>query len=303
MGERQETHSHLWYTRKNGEVKGPFPLKMVRRFVLLGRLALKDEASPDTERWQPIAELPVLIPPEVLEADTEEGRQRLMMARIREDERARDRRTGEPVAPAETDRRTGHERREPEPDPLVDHRVLRHRLAARDRERESRLAPSLVLISLLAALAGGWLYVQQGSPLVNGGTPVCGAPAAPGVNWRNCKLEGLQAHGADLQKAQISNADLRGADLRGANLHSANLAYTNLSTADIAYADLGGASLKGAGLRNADLSYARLQGADLSFADLRGAKLGGAELAEVRLDKAIWLDGRECARGSLGECR
>ncbi|NIP73154.1 MAG: pentapeptide repeat-containing protein [Gammaproteobacteria bacterium] len=303
MGERQETHSHLWYTRKNGEVKGPFPLKMVRRFVLLGRLTLEDQASADAQHWQRIAELPVLIPAEVLEADTEEGRQRLMMARIREDERRGDRRTGEAAAPTDADRRTGRERREPEPGLLVGHRMLRHRLAARDRTPEGRLLPVLILIGLLAALAGGWWYLQQRVPLASDAAPACGAPAAPGVNWSNCKLEGVQAHGADLRRARIGNADLRGADLRGANLRGANLAYTNLSTADISYADLGGASLKGAGLRNADLSYARLHGADLSFADLRGANLGGAELADVRLGKAIWLDGRECARGSLGGCR
>jgi uncharacterized protein YjbI with pentapeptide repeats len=61
--------------------------------------------------------------------------------------------------------------------------------------------------------------------------------------------------------------------------------------------------LVGVGLRNADLSYANLSGADLSYADLRGANLGAADLTGVKLDNAIWIDGNECAAGSVGECK
>ena len=59
----------------------------------------------------------------------------------------------------------------------------------------------------------------------------------------------------------------------------------------------------GAGLRNADLSYANLRGADLGYADLRGANLGAADLSGAKLDNAIWIDGNECAAGSVGECK
>jgi len=61
--------------------------------------------------------------------------------------------------------------------------------------------------------------------------------------------------------------------------------------------------MKGTMLRNTDLSYADLSGADLRYANLTGANLGGTILIGARLDHAIWPDGRECAEGSVGNCR
>lgn len=301
MAERQEIHSHLWYTRKRGEVKGPFPVKMVRRFVLLGRLALEDEASQDGASWQPIAQLPALVPREVLEAHTEEGYQRLLAARMREDERTGDRRHGRGGAP-EAERRRRQDRRGPEPEPIQEHRASRKQRLEAPPGGASNLAPGLGWTAILVAVLAGALFVYRSLPIVPERHIDCASAPAPGVQWSNCRLEGLGAPGVDLREADADNADLRGAELRGADLRQSNLAYTNLSTADLSYSDLRGARLVGAGLRRTDLSYTRLAGADLSYADLRGANLGGAELADVRLDKAIWLDGRVCAAGSVGRC-
>ena len=51
-----------------------------------------------------------------------------------------------------------------------------------------------------------------------------------------------------------------------------------------------------------NLSYSNLSDSDLSFANLRDAKLGGSDLQNAKLDKAIWIDGRICAAGSIGNC-
>jgi hypothetical protein len=134
-------------------------------------------------------------------------------------------------------------------------------------------------------------------------TPNCAASPAPAVDWRNCRLAGLNAAGADLRGLNGQNAGLSAARLGAADLTSALLDYADLRKADLAYALLPKASLRGADLRAADLTNADLSGADLRFADLRGTLLGGALLDGAKLGKALWGDGQICAEGSLGACR
>ncbi|MDH5183375.1 MAG: hypothetical protein OEX12_05740, partial [Gammaproteobacteria bacterium] len=58
-------HSHknsLFYTRRDNEVLGPFPVGQITRYLLLGRVKLSDEISEDHESWQVIANRPELIP-------------------------------------------------------------------------------------------------------------------------------------------------------------------------------------------------------------------------------------------------
>jgi len=293
--------SHLWYTRRNGEVKGPFPSGSVRSFVLLGRLELTDEVSADQEHWFPVRDVPDLVPVEVRDADTAEGQERLLRARLREDERLQERRSDE-VSP-EMERRRRGDRRAPEPDTVLSHRETRKQLWAFYRGGERNLGAALGWLVVFAFVLGAGVFVYTHLPREPVAEPQCDAAPAAGVVWSNCALEGIDAAGADLRGARLDNADLRGADLHGADLSGAQLSYANLSTVDLRYANLTGAHLKGAGLRNAWLVNARFKGADLSFADLRGAEIGGALFDGARLDKAIWLDGRVCADGSVGVCR
>jgi len=46
-----------------------------------------------------------------------------------------------------------------------------------------------------------------------------------------------------------------------------------------------------------------LRDADFGQANLQGANLTGVKLNGVKLGQAIWVDGRVCANGSVGECR
>lgn len=290
---------HLWFTRHQGGVKGPFPAGLIRRFVLLGRLQAADEVSADREQWFSIGDIAELMPEEMLHLDTEEGRQRYLMARMREDERLRERRSRAAMVGV---RRHSPERRVQEEPILISHREVRRRQQELSQSRQSWVGGSIVLAVILTLLVGIGLFVYHALPSRSAARPDCAAPPAVAVNWSNCNREGLRAAGADFRRAQVDNADLRGADLHGAVLDMANLAYTNLSSSDLRFASLLGARLVGAGLRNADLSHARFDNADLSFVDLRGANIDGALFRGARLDKAIWVDGRVCADGSVGRC-
>jgi hypothetical protein len=137
---------------------------------------------------------------------------------------------------------------------------------------------------------------------VSNGQPDCAAAPRPAVDWRNCRLLGLSAEWAELQRMNGQNAVLRAARLNAADLSFAMLDYADLSSADLAYTLLHGASLRGADLRGADLTNSDLSQSDLSFADLRGARLGAALLQGASLHNALWFDGRICAKDSLGAC-
>jgi hypothetical protein len=296
----EDNHSHLWYSRKAGDVKGPFPAGTIRRFVLLGRLTVDDQVSSDQTEWHHIRDLPELIPEEMRKLETEEDRQRLLAARLREDERLRDRRGGPNTSQA--GRRRGKDRRKPEDPLIVAHREHREQLQREYTRKENNLWPGLWVSGILLALLAIGIYVYTALPTQRASTPECAAPPAPGVDWSNCQLEGVRAAGAKLTGARIDNANLSGANFRGADLDKSDLAYSNLSASDLSYCNLRDSNLVGVGLRHADLSHARLNNANLSYADLQGANLGGADLEGAKLDKAIWVDGSVCAPGSVGRC-
>ncbi len=77
----------------------------------------------------------------------------------------------------------------------------------------------------------------------------------------------------------------------------------DLTNADLSKTDLRGAKLMEARLNGANLSGANLSGAQLYFSDLRAATITGAKFGNAQLTNAIWVDGRLCAHGSLGQCK
>lgn len=295
------THEHLWYTRRYGRVRGPFPQQQITHYILLGRIRADDELSTDQENWVPVESLPHLIPDVMKNVASEEDRHRLHLARLRADERrGGDRRSERMENSAEECRREG-DRRQEEDSAILRHRELRRSVL--DAARTERTAPCgpmcrllLIAVTTLALL---FLVFTPDAPVSN---VDCAAAPAPGVNWSNCRSPGLVAEHADLRKAQARNMDLTGAHLVGAVLTESDLAYSLLNLADLRRADLSNARLMGTGLRAADLRGARLVGADLSYADLRDARLEGADLSGARLDNSIWSDGRTCQSGSLGTC-
>lgn len=141
----------------------------------------------------------------------------------------------------------------------------------------------------------------------------CNAPAAAGVDWQRCYMDGRGfvadiLTGSRLRETSFQRSDLSGANLGkvdgyrarfvSARMRGAILDDGLFSDADFTKADLSGASLKRADLRRARFFHASLRGADLTGARTQGAEMPGADLSG-----AIWTDGlRRCAEGSLGQC-
>ncbi len=278
------------YVRKKGKVLGPFPPRQISQSLLLGRFRESDEVSEDRESWVTIQSREDLLPDVLQEEPSDElAQERLMAARRWADERR-------PQHGAHAD-----SRRSPEPDELLEYRSHRESIYKHFLQRRefSVLQAALVLLAVSGLIFAGFHF----SPQTQIEQAACDAVARPGVNWRNCRMAGLQSLNSDLQGANLDSANLNGANLFGSNLSGANLMYTDLSMANLSYVDFRQARMKGSNLQRADLSHADFSAADLSYADFSGAKMQDVRLDGARLDNAIWVDGRTCLEGSLGECR
>lgn len=289
----------LWYVRKDGRIRGPFPAGQIAREILLGRIRDNDELSTDREHWRLLSALPQLVPEVMQRTDTAEGRQHLLLARLREDERMHDRR-GPVHAPADSSQRHG-DRRTVESFDVVAHRERVTRWAAEEnKEERNLLLPAAVIMITLFILVTYFLWYRPAPPLAERD---CQAAPAAAVNWSGCEMPARNLSRADLSRANLSNTILKAADLHGAQLRAADLSYANLENANLHSADLRAANLKGASLRGANLSLGDLRDADLGYANFQAANLNGVNLSGAKLGRAIWIDGRVCATGSVGECR
>jgi hypothetical protein len=85
-------HGIQWYARRNGTVRGPFTDEHIARYILLGRIRLNDELSRDRVGWRPAWDYPELFPKELLQLSSWEDYQKLVVARMKVDERLSQRR-------------------------------------------------------------------------------------------------------------------------------------------------------------------------------------------------------------------
>ncbi len=277
------------YVRRENRIQGPFPAGQISQCLLIGRFRLTDEVSVDRDTWQPIRSRPDLIP-DVLKGDPNDPafQERLQAARRWADERR-------PAhAPGEGDQRA------PEDIQTLEYRQNRESVYRRlSRRKEIAALQVLAVLAIVVALVwAGFRFMPKEKPA----EPRCDAAPAPGIDWHNCRLSGLQALRADLHDARLDSAQLVGANLFASRFDGARLDYADLSVANLSFATFRGASLKGTTLRQADLTSADLRKANLAYANLTGAKIAGARFDEAVLDHAIWIDGRTCLPGSVGRC-
>ena len=81
---RNDEHAS-WYVRRGSAVQGPYASRQIARYLLLGRIRQTDRVSVDGELWQGLAEVPHLIPDEMKDLESEEGRARFLAAHLRAD--------------------------------------------------------------------------------------------------------------------------------------------------------------------------------------------------------------------------
>ena len=291
----------LWFVRRNGDIRGPFPTTAITQFLLVGRLNKFDEVSEDKQVWQAIDDVEELVP-EVMKADLSDSVQQsnLEASKHGADERGGVERRHEDD-PEHQEQREGERRSAESIDEHAERqaRMIERLAAAEQKAKRQNMIMVVVLVLVCAAMLGLMLVYDPGEEIPD---IDCTAVPASGINWSNCDLQGADLNAVDLSKSHIRNANLSSASLFRANLQGVDLAYTNLGLANLRMADMRSASLVGSNFRNSDMRGADLAGADLSYADLQGAQMVGVNLEGARLDKTIWIDGQRCAEGSVGGC-
>ncbi|NOZ52457.1 MAG: pentapeptide repeat-containing protein [Gammaproteobacteria bacterium] len=318
----------VWYTRRNKEIRGPFPQGMITRYILLGRILETDELSSDQCMWVSVNNLPELIPDEMkLDLSIKENAERLRIVRLREDERLSDdrRRFSDETQGDQVDslryKRSGVERRESEPLEILRHRELKTKfMKSLSKPSNENYLPRITALTFILLGALWFAFIESPTPYVILNN--CNIPPAPKVNWNNCRLQGATITAVNLAGAKMHSTYLFGADLTGSIFANADMAYVDLVNANAQNANFQNADLEGAVMRNinlenaklsnANLRYALLQGANLKNADLTGADLtlvdlNGANITNVnltgaKLDKVIWIDNSICAPESVGQC-
>lgn len=134
------SNKQLWYTRRDKEIRGPFPPGLITRYILLGRILGSDELSTDQISWQQVVNLQDLIPSEMkLDLTIPENMEKLRVARMREDERETNDRRDKQAATYVNHKRSGKDRRSSESDDVIRHREIRTQLleSLRQKQREN----------------------------------------------------------------------------------------------------------------------------------------------------------------------
>ena len=149
----------LWYTRRDKEIRGPFPAGQITRYILLGRIVETDQLSADQISWLPVRELPDLIPPEIkLDLSIPENQEKLRIARMREDERdTGDRREKQQQTDVEGKNnyvRRGGDRRSSEPSDMLRHREIKTQLleSLREKKKQDYIPRILGFVLVFSAL-------------------------------------------------------------------------------------------------------------------------------------------------------
>jgi len=279
-----------WYIKQGESVQGPFPNKLIGRYLILGRITQDTLVSQDKNNWSPVKNYPAIVPEVVKESGTPQGDRALMLARIREDERSSN----------STDADDYDDRREDEEQVMQLHRQIRDDVLRRYNVQPEKRFVYFSIAGLVILAIIGFYIASLGDDGVK--LADCDAAVQPGINWSGCNKQGTVLRSRNLKQVNFRNAKLNSADLSAAHLQQADLAYADLSQAILVSAQLQQSNMKGANLYHANLQEADLSAANLSYAELVGSQLQGAILSGAIFDHAIWVNGEKCLPGSVGAC-
>lgn len=145
------TDESQWYVQKGSRVQGPFSTTEVGRFLLLGRVRNTDRVSRDGELWEPVTQVPELIPEELLNLQSDEGWNQFLTIRTDEDERKLE-------LPAVPERRTI-----PDPAPVA----IRNEWSAPATAQTAQSILPWSLLGITLAALSVVLYLNASSGLIS----------------------------------------------------------------------------------------------------------------------------------------
>lgn len=153
----------VWYTRRQGIIRGPFSARHVTRYILLGRIRLQDELSVDQVSWSCAESVTDLMPPELSDLSSWDNYQQLVISRMKVDERKGERRRAGSNAGnrPETDRRKNPDRRRNDDGEFVTRHMFNRDFSYLANSPQSHRLRTLLLALLLATLLYAWLAPSQ----------------------------------------------------------------------------------------------------------------------------------------------
>jgi len=146
MHELMTGEEQQWYVQSGSRVQGPFTTTEIGRYLLLGRVRNTDRVSKDGELWEPVTQVPELIPEELLDLNSEMGWNRFLDTRSTLDERS-----GHPTGPVE-------ERRDPNAS-LGDVRAQWIQAQDLKKQLNARRSANILPISLLGITLAALIVV------------------------------------------------------------------------------------------------------------------------------------------------
>lgn len=289
----------LWYIRRKGGVTGPFPVGLIERYVVLGRVAATTELSPDKLHWAACADWPEWVTyVEGLKQEEQSEEQLEAMRRWQDERSGYDRRMGTP-ANVELDQRRDNDRRKTETAEEIELRRHRHQGNGLAR-RYSLRAVAMLTIVMVGFLA---VYLALYIPPATQEPIDCLARAEEGVNWSYCDLQRQDISNISLRHSNLQSSNMTGSRLDEVDLSDSELSFSLFTFARISDSNFSNSRMTGVSFRNALIYNVDFSGADLAYADFSNAELSNVEFKGARLDYAIWLDQRRCAEASIGICR
>jgi len=145
--------------RRQGIVRGPFSAQHITRYILLGRIRLRDELSTDRKTWRCVNCYTEMLPPELSDLSSWDNYQQLVVSRMLVDERKRERRgsQGDRTDSPLPDRRQGPDRRRNDDSEFVTRHLFGRDFSNLASSAQSRRLRTLLLTLLLATLLYAWL--------------------------------------------------------------------------------------------------------------------------------------------------
>ncbi len=271
--------AQLWYIKRKGQIKGPFPTGLMSQNILLGRIHPDDQISLDKQLWKKASSVKEVMPDVIKHRDDPNYKERLKAARRWADERQHVRQVGA----------NGKER------------IFKVRKKMTHLGIKTLSPLGIISVSLVLMMFVGIFFVftpEQSSTEID-----CQARATDNGIYDSCHLQRKIFNQVSLKNSSFKNALLQNSQFKGADLRQSQLDYANLSMADLSLANMSQSSLKAVDLRGANLYRADLSHTDLSYADLTGANGKEVKLTGAILKNTIWFNGQICNKASVGRCK
>lgn len=289
----------LWYIRRDGVVTGPFPVKLIERYTVLGRVNAATELSADNVHWAVFAEWPewvAYIEDFKSQDESEEHREAL---RRWEDERGGyDRRKGMPSNIA-SDQRRSDDRRDDE-----DYQEIEKRQQRSQRKRPAKMySLRAAAIPIFAVMMFIGFYLALYKPSATQDPVDCSVAATEGVNWSYCDKQNQDLQNVSLRHSSLKSSNLTGARFIEVDVSASDTSFSLFTRTRISDSSFSGSRMVGVSFRNALIENVKFLESDLTYADFSNAEFVNVDFSGARLDHAIWTDRRRCAANSIGVCR